>query len=101
MVMGELALLVDHNLPVVVVVMNDAALDLIRSAQQRRGRSVFGTEFTNPDYEYIARAYRLDYRRAQSAEDCGQAIQYARASHKPLLVEAMIDPIGYPTTVKA
>ena len=48
MVMGELGLLVERQLPVLVVVMNDAALDLIRSAQLRQGRPSFGTEFLNP-----------------------------------------------------
>lgn len=100
MVMGELGLLAELDLPVILVVMNDSALDLIRSAQTRRNRPAFGTEFTNPDYELIARAYRLDYRCIQKPKDCGDAIQYALQSHKPMLIEAMIDPVSYPTTVK-
>lgn len=100
MVMGELGLLAELDLPVIVVVMNDSALDLIRSAQVRRDRPTFGTEFTNPDYELIARAYRLDYRRVQKTEACGEAIDSAIQSRKPMLIEAMIDPVGYPTTVK-
>lgn len=100
MVMGELGLLVELDVPVIVVVMNDSALDLIRSAQTRRQRPAFGTEFTNPDYELIARAYRLDYRCVQKSEDCQHAIVDALQSHKPMLIDAMIDPIGYPTTVK-
>jgi acetolactate synthase I/II/III large subunit len=100
MVMGELGLLAELDLPVIVVVMNDSALDLIRSAQIRRDRPAFGTEFTNPDYELIAGAYRLDYRRVQKTTDCSEAIDYALQLRKPMLIEAMIDPIGYPTTVK-
>lgn len=100
MVMGELALLKDYDLPVVVVVMNDSALDLIRSAQKRRGRDVFGTEFSNPDYEHIGKAYRLDYRKVTTSEECNATIHHATKSRKPMLLEAMIDPIGYPTTVK-
>jgi acetolactate synthase I/II/III large subunit len=100
MVMGELGLLVELDLPVIIMVMNDSALDLIRSAQKRRQRPAFGTEFTNPDYEHIAKAYRLDYRRVQKSNDCQAAIQYALQSQKPILIEAMIDPVSYPTTVK-
>jgi len=99
MVTGELGLLAELAVPVIVVVMNDSALDLIRSAQTRRQRPAFGTEFTNPDYELIARAYRLAYRRVQSSDDCQCAIQDALQSHKSMLIDAMIDPIGYPTTV--
>lgn len=100
MVMGELGLLAELDLPLILMVMNDSTLDLIRSAQIRRQRPAFGTEFTNPDYELIARAYRLDYRRVQKPNDCQDAIQDALQSHKPMLIEAMIDPISYPTTVR-
>jgi thiamine pyrophosphate-dependent acetolactate synthase large subunit-like protein len=54
MVMGELALIVEMDLPVIVVVMNDSALDLIRFAQTRKNLQIFGTEFANPNYEAIA-----------------------------------------------
>lgn len=97
MVMGELSLLVEYDFPIIVV-MNDSALDLIRSAQKRRGRDVFGTEFTNPDYEHISKAYRLAYRQAKNLADFSAGIQFAVQSHKPILIDALIDPIGYPTT---
>ena len=90
MVMGELGLLSEKNLPALVVVMNDAALDLIRSAQRRQKRPVFGTEFRNPDYEHIAKAYGLDYRRVETADDCAVAVQHWLEIGKPLLMDAMI-----------
>lgn len=99
MVMGELKLLSDLALPIIVVVMNDSALDLIRSAQKRRGREVFGTEFSNPDYEHIAGAYQVNYRQVNTKQGCASAIRDAIESGQPILIEAMIDPIGYPTTV--
>ena len=99
MVMGELGLLVEKQLPVLVIVMNDCALDLIRSAQIRRGRPAFGTEFANPDYKYIAKAYDLDYRKVESRQDCDAAIRAGLSLGSPMLIDVMIDPIGYPTTV--
>ena len=101
MVMGELSLLVERALPVLVAVMNDSALDLIRSAQLRQGRSPFGTEFSNPDYRHIAAAYGLAYRRVQSQRDCESAIRDGLAGSSPMLMDIMIDPVGYPTTVRA
>ncbi len=100
MVMGELGLLVERQLPVLVVVMNDAALDLIRSAQLRQGRPSFGTEFQNPDYELIAHAYGLAYRRVESRRDCDDAFRDGLSKGKPMLIDVMIDPVGYPTTVR-
>jgi acetolactate synthase-1/2/3 large subunit len=101
MVMGELGLLRDLNLPVIMVVMNDNALDLIRSAQVRRGKPVYGTEFVNPDYELIARGFDLDFYRVPDETACTEAIQAAVANGRPALLEALIDPISYPTTPKS
>ncbi len=98
MVMGELGLLAELELPVIVAVMNDSALDLIRSAQTRRERRAFGTEFRNPNFGMIARGFGLDYRRAETQDECADAIEYGLSTGKPLLVDVMIDPIGYPTT---
>lgn len=100
MVMGELALMVQYDLPVIVMVMNDAALDLIRAAQKRSGKTVFGTEFTNPDYELIAKAYGLSYGRATSEAECDAVVKQAVEAKKPCLIEVMLDPVSYPTTVK-
>lgn len=99
MALGELGLLAERQLPVLIALMNDAALDLIRSAQVRRGRPVFGTEFANPDYEYIAKAYGIAYRKVRSREECDAAIRAGLSAKAPLLVDVMIDPAGYPTTV--
>ena len=101
MALGELGLLVERQLPVLVAVMNDSALDLIRSAQHRQGKSAFGTEFTNPNFEYIARAYGLAYYQVESETDCAYAIRQGLASRAPALINVMIDPIGYPTTPRA
>ena len=100
MVMGELGLLAERQLPVLVALMNDSALDLIRSAQLRRGRPVFGTEFRNPRYADIAGAYGLAYRRAASRAECDAAIRDGLAARTPMLIDVMIDPLGYPTTVR-
>ena len=98
MALGELGLLAELGLPVIVVVMNDNALDLIRSGQQRRGKAVFGTEFANPDYEAVARGFGLAFYRVTDREACTSAAREAVAGRRPTLIEAMIDPISYPTT---
>jgi len=99
MVIGELSIAVDANLPVIIVVMNDNALDLIRSAQQRRSKQVYGTTFTNPDYALIAQAYGLGYYHVDNPDTCEQAIQSALQAGKPCLIDVQIDPSGYPTAV--
>jgi acetolactate synthase I/II/III large subunit len=101
MCMGELGVLSRLNLPVTVVVMVDGAIDLIRSAQLRNRRPVHGTEFPPPDFSAIAAAYGIHAQRVGDTESCNQALQTALTSSRPTLIEAMIDPVGYPTTPKA
>ncbi|MCC6612849.1 MAG: thiamine pyrophosphate-binding protein [Anaerolineae bacterium] len=100
MVIGELSLAVEYDLPVIVVVMNDSALDLIRTAQQRRNLPVYGTTFTNPSYASIADAYGMAYHHVESVAACEAAIQSALLEPKPCLIDVQIDPSGYPTAVK-
>lgn len=99
MVVGELSLAVEMNLPVVIVMMNDNALDLIRSAQQRRGTAVYGTTFTNPDYSLIAAGYGLKYHRVDDIDPCEAAIRAALTAHAPSLIDVQIEPSAYPTSV--
>ena len=101
MVMGELSLLTELDLPLIIVVMNDSALDLIRAAQHRAGKPAFGTEFTNPDFSKIADAFGLDFYRVADEAACAAAVQAAVAKRGPVLIEALIDPISYPTTPKS
>ena len=98
MVMGELGLLARLQTPVIVVVFNDSALDLIRSHQIRSGHPVYGTEFISPDFVGIAQAYGLQAYRVASEAACAAAVQAAVAAGRPTLIEAMIDPVSYPTT---
>lgn len=97
MVLGELALVVEGELPLIILIMNDSALDLIRNAQRRNYKPVFGTEFSNPDFRLIAEAYQLDYYQVKDITTCHAVIQKAVKAREPVMVDAMIDPSGYPT----
>jgi acetolactate synthase-1/2/3 large subunit len=99
MALGDLALLAQAQLPVVVVVCNDSALDLIRSAQLRASKPIYGVEFTNPDFCALAGAFGIRATRVATKDECAVAVEEAFVSGAPWLIEAMIDPVGYPTTV--
>ena len=101
MVLGELGLLARLGLPVLVAVMNDSALDLIRSAQLRRGKAAVGTEFVNPDYEQIAAAFGLAYHKVESRVDCAAGIQSWLEQGTAMLLDVMLDPAGYPTSARS
>ena len=98
MVMGELGVLAQLGLPVIVIVLNDSAIDLIRSHQVRAGKPVYGTEFVSPNFSQIGAAYGIAATRVTSDETLDEAIAAAIQSGKPALIEVMLDPVSYPTT---
>lgn len=95
MVTGELELVTRLGAPVVTVVMNDGALDLIRLAQVRAGAPAWGTEFSNPDFAQIAAAYGIPALRSGDLEECESAVREALGEGQALLVDALIDPAAY------
>ncbi len=98
MVVGELSVLAQWQLPVIVIVLNDGAIDLIRSHQVRAGKPIYGTEFLSPNFSQIAVAYGLAAARVQNESAYTDALTAALASGRPMLIEVMLDPISYPTT---
>lgn len=99
--MGELGVLAEREIPVVVVVFNDGAIDLIRSHQQRAGKAVFGTEFAPPRQAEIAAAFGLASHVVGDEETFAGVLRDCLAARSPALIEVMLDPSGYPTTPKA
>ncbi len=98
MCLGELSVLARLGLPVIVVVAVDNAIDLIRSHQMRQGKEPFGTEFPAPDFCKIAEGHGIRAVCVTTADGCEEALRAAAAAGEPYLIEAHIDPIGYPTT---
>ena len=98
MCLGELSVLARLNLPVTVVVPVDNAIDLIRSHQLRQGMQPHGTEFPAPDFCAIAGGHGIASARVTTPAECDEALARAVAARAPFLIEAHIDPVGYPTT---
>jgi acetolactate synthase-1/2/3 large subunit len=101
MVMGELALVAQRQIPVFIVVLNDGAIDLIRSQQVRASKPVYGTVFQSPNFSQIAAAYGLPSARVTTTDQLAQEVATFAATPRPRLVEVMLDPISYPTTPRA
>ena len=100
MCLGELGVLARLDLPVTVIVLVDGAIDLIRSAQVRSGRPIHGTEFPPPNFCAIAAAYAIHAERVADEASCADALTRALGSGRPALIEVMLDPVSYPTTVR-
>lgn len=98
MVMGELGVIAQRQIPLLIVVLNDGAIDLIRAQQVRAGKPVYGTTFDSPNFSQIATAYGLPAARVSNIEQLEKEIDTFNSGRNPRVIEVMIDPISYPTT---
>jgi acetolactate synthase-1/2/3 large subunit len=93
---GDLETAVRERLPIVVVVFNDRALNMIKLQQDRRGFSRNGTAFAAAtDFAAAARAFGFEATRVDDEATLDAALESALASGKPWLIEAMVNPEGY------
>jgi acetolactate synthase-1/2/3 large subunit len=89
----EFATAVQHELPIVVLLVNNGMYATIRMHQERQfpGR-VIGTDLRNPDFPALARAYGGFGERVELTADFEAAFERALASGKPALLELPVDP---------
>jgi len=89
----ELATAVQEELPVVVLVVNNAMYGTIRMHQERHypGR-VVGTDLRNPDFVAYARAFGAHGALVERSEDFPAALDEALGCGRPALIELRVDP---------
>ena len=95
MTQGELALAAERKLPIVVVVLNDAALALIKLKQSKMNMSPRATDFVSPDFAKIAEGFGAKGVRVDTIEAFGKALAEAVASRRFTLIDAQVDPSEY------
>jgi acetolactate synthase-1/2/3 large subunit len=100
----ELATAVQHDLPILVVVVNNGMYGTIRMHQERHypGR-VVGTDLVNPDFAAYARAFGGHGETVTETSEFTGALDRALASGGVALIELRIDPdaINPRTTLSA
>jgi acetolactate synthase-1/2/3 large subunit len=100
----ELATAVQHDLPVVMLLVNNGMYGTIRMHQERQfpGR-VVGTDLRNPDFAAYARAFGAFGETVTETGQFADAFERALASGGPALLELQIDPeaINPRTTLSA
>jgi acetolactate synthase-1/2/3 large subunit len=97
----ELATIVRHRVPVIVVVVNNAAFGTIRMHQERRYPGhVVGTELVNPDFAALAQSYGIGGWRVESTAAFAPAFEAARASGEAALIEIVLPTAELSPTMK-
>jgi pyruvate dehydrogenase (quinone)/pyruvate oxidase len=99
MMMGDLATLAQHNLPVKVVVMRNDVLGLIKWEQMAfLGNPQYGVELAPVDFVKVAEACGLRGVRIEDPSTVGDQLAEALRIDGPVLIEAVVDPHDMPMT---
>lgn len=89
----EFATAVQYQLPVIVIVCDNASYGTIRMHQERSYPArVIGTDLRNPDFAAYARAFGGFGVRVEKTADFPAAFDAARRSGLPSIIHVLIDP---------
>ncbi|SNB61401.1 acetolactate synthase-1/2/3 large subunit [Arboricoccus pini] len=89
----ELATAVQHEVALIVIVVNNGMYGTIRMHQEREFPTrVSGTDLCNPDFAALARAYGANGWTVTQTDDFAPAFEAALASGQPCLIELKLDP---------
>jgi acetolactate synthase-1/2/3 large subunit len=97
---GELATLVQHDLPVVICLFNDRGYGVLRSIEGRQfdGRN-FGVDLTTPDFPALAASMGVQASRVASPAEFESRFGEAIASGRPALLDIdllALTPLRFP-----
>jgi len=89
----EFATAAQYQLPIIVIVCDNASYGTIRMHQERSYPTrVIGTDLRNPDFAAYARAFGGFGATVERTEDFAGAFELARASGSPSILHLKIDP---------
>jgi pyruvate dehydrogenase (quinone) len=91
MLMGDFLTLVQHRLPLKVVVFNNGALGFVELEQKSTGFLTFGTELHNPNFAAMAEAVGMRGIRLEDPAEVDEGISAALAHDGPVLVDAVVN----------
>ncbi len=90
---NEFATAVQYDIPVIVLVVDNAMYGTIRMHQEKTyPRRVVGTDLKNPDFAAYARAFGGHGETVRTTEEFAPAFERARVSGKPAIIHCFLDP---------
>lgn len=97
MMMGDFATLVQHRMPVKLVVMKNNTLGLIKWEQMLYlGNPEYGVDLAPVDFVKVAEACGGRGVRIESPESCREQLRDALALPGPVVIECIVDPLEPP-----
>ncbi|GEB75998.1 pyruvate oxidase [Sporolactobacillus inulinus] len=91
MVMQDFATAVHYKMPIIVVVLNNKQLAFIKYEQQSAGQLKYAVDFGDIDYAKFAEACGGKGFRIQNYEELQPALEQAKASDVPVILDVAVD----------
>jgi acetolactate synthase I/II/III large subunit len=88
---SELSTAVKEQISLITVLFNNNAYGNVRRDQQTVFGRTIASDFANPDFELLAKAYGVTYARAANAAELEAAITAALPNTGPTLIEVPVD----------
>lgn len=90
---NELATVVDHNIPMLIILFNNSVLGMVRQWQKlfQDGRYAETTLPTNMDYCKLASAYGIESIKARSIFELKQSVERFKKTGKAMFIECKIN----------
>ncbi|OKK04591.1 pyruvate dehydrogenase [Streptomyces sp. CB03234] len=103
MLMGDFLSLVQHDLPVKVVLFDNSSLGMVELEMMVAGLPSYGTANHNPDFAAVARAAGAYGVRVEKPKELAGALKDAFRHKGPALVDVVTDPnaLSIPPKIKA
>ena len=92
MLLGDLITAVTYELPVKLVVFDNARLGMVKLEMEQVGLPEYGTMLRNPDFAAVARAIGLHGVRVTDPDDVDAAVRDAFAEPGPVLLDVITNP---------
>jgi pyruvate dehydrogenase (quinone) len=89
MMMGEFVTLIQHQLPVKIILLNNGTLGFVELEMRANGFLDFGCDLKNPNFAAMANAMGIKGVRVERPQDLEAGVKEALAHPGPALVEVM------------
>lgn len=103
MLMGDILTLVQHKLPVKVVIFNNGTLGFVELEMQATGMLPFGTDLVDPNFANMAKALGIAGVRIEHASDVQDGLMSAFAEKGPAIIDVVVNrnELVMPPTITA
>ena len=94
----ELMTAINYNIPLTVIMFNNATMGLIRKNQSLQyDKRFIDCDFVNPDYELLARSFGIHYKKVENEQHMDGLFESLDYDDSINLVEIIIDKDLFPT----